>query len=509
VITEIELEHFKAFEHIRMTGLGRINVLVGRNNAGKSSILHVLDLAGIAIQQRNWQVFPLKLDIRDLFWEQGDFSVSIKTASDKTIAVTSQDRQNPTVQPNGAGRDEIQTILLLPDPGSSLTNRRVVSPREAMSYLENRDFINGNALDFLGAIRHYAERGERGFTMDDYESLIAQVKQFFPELENIESDLTDQLQVTLRYRERGRNLDILYSGTGLKRILDVLIKVTLSKASVILLDEPEFGMHPDLQRRFLTFLSDFAEKRDLQVFIATHSPIFINSAEEIEIFRVENKAGKRSITHVSDDQRHILYGDLGLRPSDLLQNDICVIVEGADDVTFFEYVIHELYQKEFSGVTVGVTQYGGSAGSGPITSGSIAAANVSGGNPYTLWVRDRDAKQDDPPSLETTNFARSLRAAGQTVHVLRKREIEFYVPESVYVNAPGNGAAKQQAIHSVLQDQSQKFKKAMGAAQCQNPGTIQLERLLKAYLKRSNLASEIKRIITQCLLPWAREIKGN
>lgn len=67
MITEIEWEYFKAFEHVRMTSLGRINVLVGRNNAGKSSILHVLDLAGIAIQQRNWHVFPLKLDIRGLF----------------------------------------------------------------------------------------------------------------------------------------------------------------------------------------------------------------------------------------------------------------------------------------------------------------------------------------------------------------------------------------------------------------------------------------------------------
>jgi hypothetical protein len=303
-----------------------------------------------------------------------------------------------------------------------------VTPRDALSYLENRNFNDGNALDFLRAIRHYAEHGERNFTVDDYNSLISQVRQFFPELESIQSDLTDQLQATLMYRERGRNLDILYSGTGLKRILDVLIKATLSKATVILLDEPEFGMHPDLQRRFLAFLVELTQRRDLQVFIATHSPIFLNSPEEIEVFRVENRGGQRSITHISDGQRHVLYGDLGLRPSDLLQNDICVIVEGPDDVTFFQYVIRELHQREFSGVTVGVTQYGGGAGSGPITSGSVTAANVSGGNPYTLWIRDRDAKQGDPPSRDTQRFVQALRSAGQKVHVLRKREIEFYIP---------------------------------------------------------------------------------
>ncbi len=492
-----------------MNGLGRINVLVGRNNAGKSSILHALDLAGLAIQQQGWYPFPLKLRMRDLFWEQGDFSLSLKTSAGQTITVTSQDRENPVVQPPGIGQSEIRTILLLPDPGYSLVNRRAVPPRDALSYLKNRDLANGNALDFLWAIRYYAEHGQNEFTMSDYEALITQVREFFPELEDIESDQTDQNFATLMYRERGRDLDILYSGTGLKRILDVLIKATLSQASVILLDEPEFGMHPDLQRRFLTFLHDLASRQDLQIFIATHSPIFLNSAEEIEIFRVENRAGRRSITHVSDNQRHILYGDLGLRPSDLLQNDICVAVEGPDDVTFFEYVIHHLYQQDFAGVTVGITQYGGSAGSGPITAGSVTAANVSGGNPYTLWIRDRDAKEGDTPSQETAKFVKSLRAAKQSVHVLSKREIEFYLPEAVFINAPGNGPTKQQPIRTILQDQSVKFKTAMGAAKCQNPGTIQLERLLKQHLTKANLNGEIKRIVTRRLIPWARAIRGD
>ena len=508
MITNIEITHFKAFENVRLEGLGRINVLVGRNNAGKSSVLHALDLAGLAAQQQNWQQFPLKVRIQDLFWEQGDFSLKITTMIGRTITVTAQNRENPSVEPWDFAQTELRTILMLPDPGNNLVNRRGVSPRDAMTYLDSRDLVNANALDFLYAIRYYAEHKQRDFTDADYHTLIVQVQQFFPELESVESDQTDQNNATLTYRERGRTLDILYSGTGIKRILDVLIKATLSHASIILLDEPEFGMHPDLQRRFLAFLSGFTREHGLQVFIATHSPIFINSGEAIEVYRVENRAGRRTITHVSDSQRHVLYGDLGLRPSDLLQNDICV-VEGADDVTFFEYVLHELYRQEFAGMTVGVTQYGGTAGAGPIMSSAITAANVSGGNPYTLWIRDRDAKEIDPPSQTTDRFVDALQAEGQHIYVLKKRELEFYIPEAVYVNAPGNGAAKQPAIHAVFQDQSQKFKTAMGAAQCQNPGAIQLERLLRKYQTRANLDPEIVQIVTDRLLPWAREIRGD
>ena len=44
MITKVEIERFKGLEHICIS-LDRINVLVGPNNAGKSSIIQALQLA--------------------------------------------------------------------------------------------------------------------------------------------------------------------------------------------------------------------------------------------------------------------------------------------------------------------------------------------------------------------------------------------------------------------------------------------------------------------------------
>lgn len=343
----------------------------------------------------------------------------------------------------------------------------------------------------------------------DFDNLIEQVRTFFPELEEIKSDRTEDLLATLEYKENGRMFDVLYAGMGLKRFLDILIKVTLSKASIVLLDEPEYGMHPELQRRCLTFFNDLAMKQDLQFFMATHSPVFLNASTDIEVFRVNNESGRRMIVQVPSEVRHTIFGDLGVRPSDLYQNDICLMVEGQDDDVFFEYVLHELYAQEFAGLAVGVVQYAGKAAAG-ITSGDLSVANVASAQPFVHWVRDRDAKPNDPPDPEAESFVKSLVAAGQSASLLKKREIEFYIPEEVYAEAQGGNSSKETAARNVCRgDQSQKLRKALGQAGCIIPRGSTLRSLLRHHLTKSNLDSEIERMIEDILVPWAKNIRGN
>jgi hypothetical protein len=267
-------------------------------------------------------------------------------------------------------------------------------------------------------------------------------------------------------------------------------------------------MHPELQRRLLAFLRKLASERDLQFFMATHSPVFLNASVELEVFRVSNEAGKRSIVRVPPKLRHTIFGDLGVRPSDLFQNDICLMVEGQDDVVFFEFVLHELYQQEFAGLAVGVVQYAGKAAAG-ITSGDLSVANVAGAQPYVHWIRDRDARPIDAPDPEALSFVNALRAAGQSVSMLAKREIEFYIPEQVYIEAQGGDAAKESSVRIIHSgDESQKFRNAMGQNGCAVPRGTNLRSLLRKYVTKSVLDSEIRGIVEGALVPWAKTLRG-
>jgi hypothetical protein len=222
LITEFTIQYFKAFENVTARDLGRLNAFVGRNNAGKSTVLHALDLAGLALRWNDWSRFQLKLKIEDLFWDRGDFALSFTNVAGQTVRISAQNRRQPIVNLGGARKEEFDSVLIQPDPGYSMLNRQPVSPAQVMDYMRDRNYTNMNSLDILQAIQFYAKRGERGFTQKDYDDLVGQVCAFFPELDEVKSDRTENLFATLEYREDGRTLDILYSGMGLKRFLDIL-----------------------------------------------------------------------------------------------------------------------------------------------------------------------------------------------------------------------------------------------------------------------------------------------
>ena len=39
VLDSLEIKNFRAFKHLRIEKLGRVNLIVGKNNVGKSSVL--------------------------------------------------------------------------------------------------------------------------------------------------------------------------------------------------------------------------------------------------------------------------------------------------------------------------------------------------------------------------------------------------------------------------------------------------------------------------------------
>jgi len=53
MITALEIENYRGIKHCRIEDLKQVNILIGRNNAGKSSILEALYLASAAFRQQD------------------------------------------------------------------------------------------------------------------------------------------------------------------------------------------------------------------------------------------------------------------------------------------------------------------------------------------------------------------------------------------------------------------------------------------------------------------------
>jgi energy-coupling factor transporter ATP-binding protein EcfA2 len=118
-------------------------------------------------------------------------------------------------------------------------------------------------------------------------------------------------------------------GHGLQDLL-VLLFFALSEYKIVLLEEPENHLHPEMQRKLLAFLK---EKTDKQYFITTHSNVFLDNSY---VDRVFFTSFQDSIQVDDATSRASIPADLGYNVSDNLVSDLVILIEGPTDAPVIE-----------------------------------------------------------------------------------------------------------------------------------------------------------------------------
>lgn len=145
-------------------------------------------------------------------------------------------------------------------------------------------------------------------------------------------------------------------GTGIHQLVMLCSTLVIHENSIVCIEEPEIHLHPELQRKFLSFLG----KTKNTYFITTHSNVFLDSRHNTSIYHVQNDGIKSIIFNANQTAKTFtILNDLGYQSSDILQSNGIIWVEGPSDRTFLLKWINLIDNSLIEGLHFSIMFYGG------------------------------------------------------------------------------------------------------------------------------------------------------
>ena len=264
----------------------------------------------------------------------------------------------------------------------------------------------------------------------------------------------DLWMVYLDERAKGR-ISLADSGSGLKTILLVLINMLVlpvleGKAPsnyVYAFEELENNLHPGLQRRLLKYIQEKLAEIDAIAFVTTHAPAVIDMfsrADDAQILHVIHDGQVAKVLNVmGTGEGHSVLDDLDVKASDLLQANGIVWVEGISDVIYLRRWI-ELHC-ERAGIPVPVEgseyafmEYGGRClkhlDFDAACAADLPAEDAKWLLPALAVSRNNYVVMDSDKRGGTSRINATKRAAADAAcghWITEGREIENYLPPDV------------------------------------------------------------------------------
>jgi ABC-type cobalamin/Fe3+-siderophores transport system ATPase subunit len=231
----------------------------------------------------------------------------------------------------------------------------------------------------------------------------------------------------------GRSFRLTEQGAGLAHFVVILVNVLVRRPSLLLIDEPELNLHASLQ---LDFLSTLARNTRYGVVFATHNLGLARTVAD-RIYTFTKPAGGTSVVRPYEAERELatLLGQLSFDHRPELGFSKVLLVEGRTELRALVQFLR-LYGKEHEVLMLplhGDVLINGNVGQ------ELSEVQRIGRDVQYLIDSERDA-QGAPlrkNRQEFVDLCTGLRISG---HVLERRALENYFPETALKRAFGDAA---------------------------------------------------------------------
>lgn len=261
----------------------------------------------------------------------------------------------------------------------------------------------------------------------------------------------------------------------------------------LLFEEPGVWLHPEAKRKMLGTIRKVAQSDD-QVMLSTHSPIFIDRRGEGNLYSVQREEGKTSVDLIQEDYLSIVE-DLGLRNSDLLQSDFVIYTEGPSDANILKVVARE-YLDNWDKMNISIQHLGGTGNIDKSDWDDLREINQN----FAILLDSDKKESGQSPSDKASKIKEACENVGGFAWILDKREIENYF-SSVGINKAlslnvddgfvGDYEDMEEKIADARADEYEGLSSESRKEQCKECGSVRSETISYPKNKGPDIVEEM------------------
>lgn len=361
MISELIIEKYRGINNLKLENLGKVNVIAGENNTGKTSILEVIESLENPNNLREWRLigkregngsristtiydtmkslFPInnedsetnivyfgKSNEKNFSVElTGQFSETILT--DEQLDIVSGYRMNENR--NEYEHHEYETSVLNINykvNGKNCGEDKVYSIQRGISSSEHNRISIINNVVYVSPTQHANNTLYLNSLMTDpemYEQFVDIMREFdsdFVSINSVEDEKTFSRKYVVLSKKFKEGLLLNAYGDGMKKAMLLLSAVLRAKDGILLLDEFETAIHISVMGKVFKWIIENASRFNVQIFMTSHSLEAIDSVlkccpemqKDIKMITLVNTENGVKVRNVDASKAIQLMDDYGL-----------------------------------------------------------------------------------------------------------------------------------------------------------------------------------------------------
>lgn len=316
-INHVKINTYKSIKQKTECNILPVNILIGKNNCGKTNILNALQLA-----------IDSRCDKTNLFYNKVDIEIDLEFT-----------------------KEELKDL-----PFFSKTAKLVLQNRQRKLICSGKELVyDAKISNFLSLKLKRLDE----YAFEDLKTIEKDFKTLFSYKKNLEDFKTalkkhfpkvsiDANAAEMDYDSSGlfdddRKATIDWLGSGFRRVFTILLYIYHPQYSIVFIDEPETHLHPAMIKHLLWAMQN---SNYGQILFTTHSPLFLNIATLPQVLRItkDNLGTKIFQLREVDYNYERLSQELNADNLEMFFADKVVLVEGASDKVLIRGLIDKFYK---------------------------------------------------------------------------------------------------------------------------------------------------------------------